>query len=278
MDLVIDHANTILCTIAPTDISTIITITNTGSPTMTSLQNGIPAKPTGTGKLPSSNTVTIQGFRGQSSQSSDIRNSDSRPTAPGASGPGHGKTGHAAAHTDNPSASSRPGSSNSKPPSNSASSTCTIPVSPGPEESSPSGNPLTSSSACSSSIANVSCGAAGPEHTSSQSAASLGESSAVEGSQTAGSQAESSAELSFQLGALPTKVSQTGTLSSERSPMATSRSTRQSINIQTEASADTTPEEASRTETPPVDEPTYESITNRNLADGDLAVLSGGDL
>lgn len=35
MDLVIDHANTIPCTNAPTDISTIVTITNTASPTMT---------------------------------------------------------------------------------------------------------------------------------------------------------------------------------------------------------------------------------------------------
>lgn len=35
MDLVIDHANTIPCTNAPTYISTIVTVTNTGSPTMT---------------------------------------------------------------------------------------------------------------------------------------------------------------------------------------------------------------------------------------------------
>ncbi|KHN95039.1 uncharacterized protein MAM_07088 [Metarhizium album ARSEF 1941] len=107
MDIVIDHANTIRCSNAPTDISTVITITNTDSPAVTRPEKGPTAMPTETGKPLPSNTGSVGagsgGAPGQSSLVDGIDNGFSKPAGSATSGSGDRPTDTDGSNTDGPS-------------------------------------------------------------------------------------------------------------------------------------------------------------------------------
>ncbi|OAA45626.1 hypothetical protein NOR_03415 [Metarhizium rileyi] len=183
MDLVIDSVNTVHCTNAPTNISTVITITKTtDGPAGTSIGNGPPNKVAETGKSPDSPPQSTRSIQGapwrQSSQTMSASSGNSEPTPFATGGSANSN------NNSNNNSNSHPSSANSSPsisnagasdkgpsmplPSNTVSSAQINSVSPEPGSAPHSASPLAPNAGLPSSAAQIPSGAAGPELSNSQ--------------------------------------------------------------------------------------------------------------